>query len=342
MLQGRSDLVEHVLAMLDPVPERRPTCLANWVAQLRRSSLVALPGDVALAPRAPGRNPDGGVTSPASHKQAPRPHRHSLPRVAGFLLPIFAVIGLVALRVDSDSNRENRVLGSPDPTTSTRANSAIPSTSETTSVSIPAAAPIIVKPPSSTSPSTGYDVSGTPGQRIFDKAQPVDLMAGGPPPWIGPPIGSGNERVFAIKEWISSNNSSSVRLVLPAATSLSGQSTIRSADFGGDWALAWDDPGQPGSLANGADCSDCGRSVMGVASGSVGVSDATRGPIVVQWNDGSAVSYGASFSPDPASTRYTAFLYIAGQASGYQIWSSIGQEHLEYLISELRFVQGAP
>ena len=57
IIAGRQDVAEHVLAMLDPVPENRPAFLANWVAQLRRSSLVALTGDVA-PPRAPSRNPD--------------------------------------------------------------------------------------------------------------------------------------------------------------------------------------------------------------------------------------------------------------------------------------------
>jgi serine/threonine protein kinase len=73
LLQGRADLVDHVLAMLDPLPERRPTGLANWVAQLRRSSLVALPGEVALAPRAPGRNlGQGGLSEePSSNVSSP-------------------------------------------------------------------------------------------------------------------------------------------------------------------------------------------------------------------------------------------------------------------------------
>ena len=57
IVDGRREVAEHVLAMLDPAPENRPTFLANWVAQLRRSSLVSLPGDASLPPRAPTRNP---------------------------------------------------------------------------------------------------------------------------------------------------------------------------------------------------------------------------------------------------------------------------------------------
>ncbi|MDQ1364390.1 MAG: eukaryotic-like serine/threonine-protein kinase [Acidimicrobiaceae bacterium] len=49
------ELVERVLAMLDPDPERRPTALANWIAQLRQSSLDDEALSVRLAPPAPAR-----------------------------------------------------------------------------------------------------------------------------------------------------------------------------------------------------------------------------------------------------------------------------------------------
>ena len=57
LLVNRPDVITHVLAMLDVEPDRRPDALANWVAQLRRSSLVALPGEGPRPPRAPRRNP---------------------------------------------------------------------------------------------------------------------------------------------------------------------------------------------------------------------------------------------------------------------------------------------
>jgi len=33
---------------------------------------------------------------------------------------------------------------------------------------------------------------------------------------------------------------------------------------------------------------------------------------------------------------------VAGQQYGYNLWSSLGENHLRYLISQLRFVTGAP
>jgi serine/threonine protein kinase len=49
------ELVDRVVAMLDPDPERRPAALANWIAQLRQSSLDDEVLTVRLAPPAPAR-----------------------------------------------------------------------------------------------------------------------------------------------------------------------------------------------------------------------------------------------------------------------------------------------
>ena len=57
-VRGRVDIADHVLAMLNDDPARRPTALANWVAQLRSSSLPLGPGGGVIAPRAPSRHPN--------------------------------------------------------------------------------------------------------------------------------------------------------------------------------------------------------------------------------------------------------------------------------------------
>jgi serine/threonine protein kinase len=57
VVDGRSEIANHVLAMLNADPTMRPQNLANWVAQLRRSSLSILPGEIVIAPRAPQRLP---------------------------------------------------------------------------------------------------------------------------------------------------------------------------------------------------------------------------------------------------------------------------------------------
>ncbi len=72
ILHGRPEVINHILAMLDADPARRPSSLSNWVAQVRRSSLVALSGPVGLAPRAPGRHPTTGTGASEERRRRPR------------------------------------------------------------------------------------------------------------------------------------------------------------------------------------------------------------------------------------------------------------------------------
>ncbi|HEX3541393.1 MAG TPA: serine/threonine-protein kinase [Acidimicrobiales bacterium] len=58
-----SDLVDRVVAMLDPDPEKRPVALANWIAQLRQSSLDDEILSVPLPPLAPTRAPRGRLST---------------------------------------------------------------------------------------------------------------------------------------------------------------------------------------------------------------------------------------------------------------------------------------
>jgi serine/threonine protein kinase len=86
ILDGRPELADHVMAMLDPIREKRPSSLANWVAQLRRSSIVALSGDVDLPPRAPGRHPV------RSRRTAGRPARDRWQRSRNWRIVVFALL----------------------------------------------------------------------------------------------------------------------------------------------------------------------------------------------------------------------------------------------------------
>ena len=115
-----SDLVDRVVAMLDPDPEKRPVALANWIAQLRQSSLGDEILSVPLPPLAPTRasrgrpnsaNATGTATTPGTNYVAgdtlggglhPRPGAHwarrgpvhSRPR--GRFSGYYAVVLLVA------------------------------------------------------------------------------------------------------------------------------------------------------------------------------------------------------------------------------------------------------
>jgi hypothetical protein len=125
MVRNRTDLAEHVVATLDPDPSRRPECLANWVAHLRRSSLIGLPGDAPLPRRAPGRQPStpSAAAAPASgsvggerqgQKRTPmRPRRWAPAAVAtrgrvaalGAIAVLLVVMTTIAAAREGDSAR---------------------------------------------------------------------------------------------------------------------------------------------------------------------------------------------------------------------------------------------
>lgn len=102
LLANRPEMIEHVLAMLDADPDKRPTGLANWVAQLRRSSLVALPGDVALAPRAPGR---GSAGNPSLAAPVSLPHRIRRPWL--IVVALVAVVVAIGAIVSASPSAES-------------------------------------------------------------------------------------------------------------------------------------------------------------------------------------------------------------------------------------------
>ena len=170
----------------------------------------------------------------------------------------------------------------------------------------------------------------------------VDLHAGGAPPWSGPKITTGIPRQIATDAWQAAPNRTTTKLVIPADLALAPTAFPRPQPQPGGWAVAWDDPGKPGVTQAGVYCDTCGRGVAGVAGTSTPATKAaaTSGaPTVVQWNDGSAVGYG---QPPVDGHQYMANVYIAGQGTTYQVWSYISVRNLEYLISQLRFVAGAP
>lgn len=171
----------------------------------------------------------------------------------------------------------------------------------------------------------------------------VDLRPGGQPPWSASKITSGVARQVGLEEWGQALNRGSARLVLPADTFLTPSQIVRRAGQAGGWGVVWDDigTGKPGVLPSGEFCPTCGRAVVGVAATAAAADKAAvlRSPIVVQWNDGSAVGYSSSAN---ASSQFVAALFVAGQDRMYQVYSYLSQVHLENLIAQLRFVANAP
>jgi len=302
LLRDCAELVDHVVAMLHPDPLRRPTCLANWVAQLRRSSLVVLSGEVTLAPRAPARQPRGAgrqVVGDGSRAGRRRARRRWVITVA------LVAFGAGAVAAVDLPGRDRSVRDG--------------------AVTISAAPPSVMVPATKPAPPA------------------VDLRDGGLPPWQGPDISSGSARDVVLTQWSKSGNRAGSRAILPADVALA-VSTPRPAEFSGGWAVAWDDPAGPGQSANGARCATCGRGASGMAgTGAEVTADAVakRWPTVIRWNDGSVLGYDWE-AHDPSSGKMLAEIAVAGQRFAYNLWSHLGEDHLRYLISQLRFVAGAP
>ncbi len=95
-LTGRPAAVNQIMAMLDANPAARPDSLANWVGQLRGSSLSGLPE--VLAPQAPHRNP--GSASGQMAPSASRQLRRRVPVIAALV----AVFGLLCVAAVSGRN----------------------------------------------------------------------------------------------------------------------------------------------------------------------------------------------------------------------------------------------
>lgn len=173
--------------------------------------------------------------------------------------------------------------------------------------------------------------------------RPVDLRPNGAPPWSASELVPGGRQVFlqvAMEEWTQAANQSRARLVMPADLALSPIAIPRRSNVPGGWGVEWDDNGRPGVLPNGTFCETCGRAVVGVVALGASADKAAvlRSPITVQWNDGSAAGYAAIRTDN----RFLATLFVTGQGHAYQVWSYVSQRHLEHVISQLRFVQGAP
>lgn len=110
----------------------------------------------------------------------------------------------------------------------------------------------------------------------------------------------------------------------------------RAATLAGGWSLEFDQRGAPGVRANGNSCIRCGRAAFGVAGTSMGTDEAVDidadAPLAI-FNDGSTQDVVAEDGVASAT------LTVGGQGCVYQVWSFLGEDHLNSLLEELRFVE---
>ena len=157
-------------------------------------------------------------------------------------------------------------------------------------------------------------------------------------PWSKAPISASQAPVF-LSQWRQAENRATCAALAPIALGAGQGATPRQAYFAGGWAIAYDKVGLPGRNPDGTACATCGRGAFGIAgTGSQADGSEYQGwPFSQKWTDGSHARYGLEGNVGP---QYLAFLTIKGQRCLYNVWSFLGREHLEYLLEQLRFVQG--
>lgn len=153
-----------------------------------------------------------------------------------------------------------------------------------------------------------------------------------PAPWSAAPTAA-VPKIFRA-EWRKAKNRGTCALLVPTELGAGAGATPRKANFYGGWAVAFDKKGLPGTLPSGEDCATCGRGVFGIAG--AGVSKDLTGPDWpnhVRWADGSHADYGPE-----AGDAHTllANLAVADQGCLYNVWTSLGEDHLLTLLRGLR------
>lgn len=144
-------------------------------------------------------------------------------------------------------------------------------------------------------------------------------------PWQHAPLAPTTVPLVYFEQWQRAENRATCALLAPAT--LGAEGTPRAATFSGGWAVAYDTPGV--------------RSAFGVAGtgSSAAAPSYDDWPYREAWPDGSTAGYGPEGGAGP---NQLAYLRIAGQGCLYNVWSRLGREHLEHLLTSLRFVEGAP
>ncbi len=160
-------------------------------------------------------------------------------------------------------------------------------------------------------------------------------------PWSAEPMTSDDAPSELLAAWRGAENRDWCAPLAP--TSHLEGARIRRADYAGGWAVEFDKRGMPGMTRNGRACTDCGRGAYGIAGTAIDVDE--EDPMEAEERvlaDGSRVRYEVSVdeadTDDGSAAGTVATLKIRGQDCVYQVWSFSGDQHLEGLIEDLRFV----
>jgi hypothetical protein len=201
----------------------------------------------------------------------------------------------------------------------------------------PSAAPAADSPPArATTEDAATVVDPAAGADAGAEATAVDPDAARPepPPWAGEPLAAADVPRVYLDEHRKADNRGTCPLLV--ATDVEAGAKPRRANFHGGWAVAYDKKGAPGTRPSGEPCASCGRSAFGVAGAGVEKGGGPDWPKQIVWSDGSRVGYGDEGGQGP---QQVAFLERADAGCLYNVWSSLGEQHLVHLIQSLRRVR---
>lgn len=171
----------------------------------------------------------------------------------------------------------------------------------------------------------GGSSAGDPAPAPAPEATPVPESPG-PAPWAAPRLAAAEVPPAYLTAWGDAENREWCALLAfedPPLPDGAVDVEVRTAQFGGGWGVAYDLPGL--------------RSAFGVAGTGVEPGPGTYDdwPHRREWRDGSRAGYGPEGGDGP---RQLAYLEVTGQRCLYNVWSQLGQRHLEALLEELRLV----
>ncbi len=139
-----------------------------------------------------------------------------------------------------------------------------------------------------------------------------------------------------LQAWTRAENQGWCAPLAPATLGAGEGARARTGSAPGGWSLEFDRRGSAGIGANGEVCTTCGRGAFGITGTAMNAEDAEDllGPGATVFADGGRIDVQAN-ADEPAAV---ATVVVPGQDCVYQVWSFLGREHLDELVSGLRLV----
>lgn len=169
-------------------------------------------------------------------------------------------------------------------------------------------------------------------------APTIDLATLPEAPWSDAPLRAREVPPTLLGAWERADNREWCAPLAPRSFGVAEGARARTSELEGGWAVEFDRRGMPGIARDGTACERCGRGVFGIA-GTGMTPDELAGEVEAgpepSFRDGSHAEVEVAEEERIAAATIT----VSGQGCVYQVWSSLGREHVEALVRELRLVE---